>query len=128
MRFQPPAWGRSPSGIGRSAELAGPLSNSRNDPSVTPANAGAAFESTVKPRCSVYHAIAASTSSTMQRTLTVVVGVIGMLASYACNLPKICAAFRDRSSAHVLPHHPGILMFEDVAVIHEGMFPCHRPV
>jgi hypothetical protein len=42
MRFQPPGPGRSPSGIGRPAELLGPLSNRRSDPSVTSANAGAA--------------------------------------------------------------------------------------
>src|SRR5258706_13997214 len=28
------------------------------------------------------------------------------------------------SRAHILPHHPGILVFEDVTVIHEGMFRC----
>jgi hypothetical protein len=27
------------------------------------------------------------------------------------------------SGAHILSHHPGILMFEDVTVIHEGMLP-----
>src|ERR1044072_6446936 len=48
MRFQPPGLGRSPSGIGR-PELFGPLSNNRNDPSVTSANAGAVLERSVKP-------------------------------------------------------------------------------
>src|SRR6516162_3649255 len=62
-RLQPPASGRAPSGIGRPGELVGPLSNRRSDPSVTSANAGAAFERTAKPRCFVYHAIAAPTSS-----------------------------------------------------------------
>src|SRR5688572_9398280 len=71
MRFQPPGRGRSPSGIARPAELAGPLSNSRNDPRLTSANAGAALERSEKPRCFVYQSIAASTSSTMYRTLTV---------------------------------------------------------
>src|SRR5258708_9286788 len=28
------------------------------------------------------------------------------------------------SRAHILPYHPGILVFEDVTVIHEGMFRC----
>src|SRR6266849_6622752 len=27
------------------------------------------------------------------------------------------------SEAHILSHHPSILVFEDVTVIHEGMFP-----
>jgi hypothetical protein len=40
MRFQPPASGRAPSAMGRPAELVGPLSSSRSDPSVTSANAG----------------------------------------------------------------------------------------
>src|SRR5258706_1597211 len=79
MRFQPPGPGLLPSGIGRPAELVVPLSNRRRDPSATSANAGAALESTVKPRCVVYHATAALTSLTMYRTLTV---VAGMLASH----------------------------------------------
>src|SRR5262245_37212820 len=71
MRFQPPGPGRAPSGIARPAELVGPLSNSRNEPSATSAKAGAAFERRLKPRCFVYQATAASTSLTMYRTLTV---------------------------------------------------------
>src|SRR6516164_4107015 len=43
MRFHPPGPGRAPSGIGRPAELFGPLSRSRSDPRVTSAKAGAAF-------------------------------------------------------------------------------------
>ena len=27
------------------------------------------------------------------------------------------------SGAHILPHHPGILMLKDVTVIHKGVFP-----
>src|SRR5205814_4656941 len=79
MRFQPPGPGLLPSGIGRPAELFGPLSNRRSDPSATSANAGAALERTVKPRCVVYHATAAATSLTIYRTFTV---VAGMLASH----------------------------------------------
>jgi nicotinic acid phosphoribosyltransferase len=41
IRFQPPGPGCSPSGIGRPAELVGPLSKSRREPRVTSANAGA---------------------------------------------------------------------------------------
>ena len=33
-----------------------------------------------------------------------------------------------RSAAHILPHHPGIGMFQDVAMIHEGLFPRGRLV
>ena len=40
MRFQPPGPGLAPSGIGRPAELVGPLSRSRRLPRVTSANAG----------------------------------------------------------------------------------------
>src|SRR6266446_5330746 len=79
MRFQPPGPGLLPSGIGRPAELVGPLSNRRSDPSLTSANAGAALERTVKPRCVVYHVTAAATSLTIYRTFTV---VAGMLASH----------------------------------------------
>src|SRR5262245_54123905 len=75
MRFQPPGLGRSPSGIGRPAELVAPLSSSRNEPRATSANAGACLEISVKPRCAVYHATAASTSSTMYLTLTVSAGM-----------------------------------------------------
>ena len=63
-------------GIGLPAELFSPLSNNRRDPRATSANAGAYFESTVKPRCVVYHVTAASTSSTMYRTQTVSAGMI----------------------------------------------------
>src|SRR5215213_4699492 len=75
MRFQPPGPGLPPSGIGRPAELAGPLSNRRSDPSLTSANAGAALVRSVKPRCVVYHATAAATSLTMYQTFTVVSGM-----------------------------------------------------
>src|SRR3954470_22484979 len=71
MRFQPPGPGRSPSAIGRPAELVGPLSRSRSAPRATSANAGAWLESNEKPRCWVYHRTAASTSLTMYRTLTI---------------------------------------------------------
>jgi hypothetical protein len=57
-------FGASAIRYGRPAELVGP-SNSRSDPSVTSANTGAAFERALKPRCFVYHEIAASTSWTM---------------------------------------------------------------
>ena len=50
MRFQPPGWGVRPSGIGRPAELAGPLSNRRRWPRTTSANAGAALERSSKPK------------------------------------------------------------------------------
>jgi hypothetical protein len=50
MRFQPPGCGVRPSGIGRPAELAGPLSSSRRLPRTTSANAGAALERSVKPK------------------------------------------------------------------------------
>ena len=42
-RFQPPGSGVRPSGIGRPAELFGPLSSSRRPPRTTSANAGAAL-------------------------------------------------------------------------------------
>jgi len=32
-------------------------------------------------------------------------------------------AFAGPSSADILSHHPGILVFENVAVVHEGMVP-----
>ena len=51
MRFQPPGPGLAPSGMGRPAELAGPLSSSRRLPRVTSAKAGAALVRTSKPRC-----------------------------------------------------------------------------
>src|SRR5262245_44774071 len=75
MRFQPPGFGRSPFGMGLPAELVAPLRSSRNDPRATSAKAGACLESRVKPRCVVYHATAASTSSTMYLTLTVSAGM-----------------------------------------------------
>src|SRR6266540_4158418 len=50
MRFQPPGLGRRPSGMGRPAELVGPLSSSRRLPRVTSAKAGAALERSVKPK------------------------------------------------------------------------------
>ena len=53
MRFQPPGPGVRPSGIGRPAELVGPLSSSRRLPRRTSAKAGAEFESTLKPSCRV---------------------------------------------------------------------------
>ena len=53
MRFQPPGPGLAPSGMGRPAELAGPLSSSRRLPRVTSAKAGTALVSNSKPRCSV---------------------------------------------------------------------------
>jgi hypothetical protein len=31
-----------------------------------------------------------------------------------------------RSSAGVLSHHPGVFVFEDVAMVHEGMFVGRR--
>lgn len=52
IRFQSPGPGRRPSGIGRPAELAGPLSSSRRPPP-TSAKAGADLERTVKPRFEV---------------------------------------------------------------------------
>jgi hypothetical protein len=52
-RFHPPATGWRPSGISRSAELVTPLSSNRRSPQVTSAKAGAALESSAKPRCSV---------------------------------------------------------------------------
>src|ERR1051325_6381779 len=75
MRFQPPALGRSPSALGGPAELVAPLSRRRSEPRATSAKAGACLDRTVKPRCVVYHATAASTSSTMYRTLTVSAGM-----------------------------------------------------
>ena len=53
MRFQPPGSGMRPSGMGRPAELLGPLSSSRRLPRTTSANAGAELERTVKPKCVV---------------------------------------------------------------------------
>jgi hypothetical protein len=53
MRFQPPGLGIVPSGMGRLAELAGPLSSSRRLPRVTSVKAGAALLRTSKPRCPV---------------------------------------------------------------------------
>jgi hypothetical protein len=53
MRFHPPGEGTVPSGIGRPAELVGPLSRSRSLPRITSANAGAALILTVNPRCFV---------------------------------------------------------------------------
>ena len=50
MRFQPPGSGVRPSGIGRPAELVGPLSSSRRWPRTTSANAGAALVRSSKPR------------------------------------------------------------------------------
>ena len=50
MRFQPPGPGVRPSGIGRPAELFGPLSSSRSLPRTTSANAGAALERSLKPK------------------------------------------------------------------------------
>ena len=50
MRFQPPGSGERPSGIGRPAELAGPLSSSRSRPRTTSANAGGALVRTVNPK------------------------------------------------------------------------------
>jgi len=49
----------------RPAELVGPLSNSRNDPRLMSAKAGAWLDRREKPRCLVYHSMAASTASTM---------------------------------------------------------------
>ena len=49
-KFHPPGSGVRPSGIGRPAELAGPLSSSLRLPRTTSANAGAALERTVKPK------------------------------------------------------------------------------
>ena len=54
-----------PIGHCRPAELVGPATSKRSDPSATSANAGAALESSEKPRCFVYQSTAASTSSTM---------------------------------------------------------------
>ena len=51
MRFQPPGAGLRPSGIGRPAELAGPLSSSRRWPRVTSAKAGTADDRTANPKC-----------------------------------------------------------------------------
>jgi hypothetical protein len=48
--FQPPGAGLRPSGMGRPAELVGPLRRSRRSPRVTSANAGDAFDSNVNPR------------------------------------------------------------------------------
>jgi hypothetical protein len=45
--------GLAPSGIGRPAELVGPLSSSRRLPRRTSANAGAKSDSTPNPRCFV---------------------------------------------------------------------------
>ena len=50
MRFQPPGAGVRPSGIGRPAELVGPLSSSRRLPRMTSAKAGAAFRPSSKPK------------------------------------------------------------------------------
>ena len=50
MRFHPPGPGTRPSGIGRPAELFGPLSRSLSAPRRTSANAGAALEIGSKPR------------------------------------------------------------------------------
>jgi hypothetical protein len=50
VRFQPPGPGRRPSGIGRPAELLGPLSSDRKSPRATSAKAGAVLEMRVKPR------------------------------------------------------------------------------
>jgi hypothetical protein len=50
MRFQPPGSGVRPSGIGRPAELLGPLSSSRSLPRTTSANAGAALERSSKSK------------------------------------------------------------------------------
>ena len=46
MRFHPPGPGLRPSGIGRPAELVGPLRSNRRSPRRTSAKAGAMFEST----------------------------------------------------------------------------------
>jgi hypothetical protein len=47
----PAAWrGLAPSGMGRPAELVGPLRSNRRSPRVTSAKAGAAFERSVKPK------------------------------------------------------------------------------
>ena len=53
MRFQPPGSGVRPSGIGRPAELSGPLSSRRRWPRTTSANAGAALVRSSKPKCVV---------------------------------------------------------------------------
>lgn len=37
-------------------------------------------------------------------------------------------AFRGGLSADILPHHPGILVFKDVAMVHEGMLSRGRSV
>ncbi len=50
IRFQPPGCGTRPSGIGRPAELAGPLSSRRSLPRTTSANAGAALIRRLKPK------------------------------------------------------------------------------
>ena len=65
VRFQLPGPGLRPSGIARPAELAGPLSSRRRLPRTTSANAGAALERSVNPKCVVWNATAAYTSSTM---------------------------------------------------------------
>jgi len=57
MRFQPPGFGRSPSGIGRPAELAGPLSRSLSDARWTSAKAGAWLESTCRHSGRVHRAV-----------------------------------------------------------------------
>ena len=49
MRFHPPGPGMAPSGIGRPAELIGPLSSMRRLPFVTSANAGELIP-TLKPK------------------------------------------------------------------------------
>src|SRR6266567_3712444 len=97
MRFQPPGPGLLPSGIGRPAELVVPLSNRRSDPRVTSANAGAALERRVKPRCVVYHATAASTSLTIYRTLPVVAGMLASQGSVSQDDADVTAGLSRRS-------------------------------
>ena len=43
------------------------------------------------------------------------------------SVPDRRAAMTTPSGTHILPHHTGVLVFENVTVVHEGMFP-HRGV
>jgi hypothetical protein len=53
MRFHPPGAGVGPSGIGRPAEIFGPLRSSRSAPRRASANAGATLEITSNPNTGV---------------------------------------------------------------------------
>ena len=64
-RFQPPASGWRPSGIGRPAELILPLSNSRRGPRSTAAKAGETAGVRLKPKFSTYQSADFTGSSTM---------------------------------------------------------------